>query len=212
MSEISFPIKDITRRPTQTALTVLGLAIPTATALFLIFFGTSLGFEISFVTQGGRLTGGFSNIFSQFIIIVSMLNILTGPIITSFLLHLAMSERTRDVGVMKASGCLGGSIFAYFTTELSLIVFLGLLIGIILGVSAFYVSMIFLNSIGFSNLQSPNLVVVLLISIVILIFSHIFGILPIRRASKAKPVEALSPIFRLGTAEALGKKIPSILQ
>ena len=211
MSEISFPIKDLTRRRTQTALTILGLTISTAATLFLVIFGSSLGFEISFLARGGRLTSGFSNIFFQFILIVSILNILTGPIITSFLVHLTMSGRMRDIGVMKASGCLSGSIFAYFVTELSLLVFFSSLAGIIFGVAAYYISTIFLNAVGFSISQTLNLGIIMLISIVIIIFSHIFGALPIRKAAKAKPTEAMSPIYKLGTTAGLGKKIPSKL-
>jgi ABC-type antimicrobial peptide transport system permease subunit len=211
MSEISFPIKDLTRRRTQTALTILGLTISTAATLFLVIFGSNLGFEISFLAKGGRLTSGFANIFFQFILIVSILNILTAPIITSFLVHLTMSGRMRDIGVMKASGCLSGSIFAYFVTELSLLVFFSSLTGIIFGVAAYYISTVFLNVAGFSISQTLNLGTIMVICIVLIIFSHIFGALPIRRAAKAKPTEAMSPIYTLGTTAALGKKIPSKL-
>jgi len=211
MSEISFPIKDLARRKTQTTLTILGLAISTAATLFLIIFGSNLGFEIMFLAKGGRLTSGFSNIFFQFILIVSILNILTGPIITSFLVHLTMSGRRQDIGVMKACGCLSGSIFAYFVTELSLLVFFSSLIGIIFGVAAYYFSTIFLNVSGFSISQTLNLGTILIICIVLIIFSHIFGALPISKAAKAKPTEAMSPIYQLGTTAALGKKIPSKL-
>ncbi|MHC3129297.1 MAG: FtsX-like permease family protein [Candidatus Bathyarchaeota archaeon] len=211
MSEISFPIKDLTRRKTQTTLTILGLTISTAATVFLIIFGSNLGLETAFLSKGGRLTSGFSNIFFQFILIVSILNILTGPIITSFLVHLTMSGRMRDIGVMKASGCLSGSIFAYFVTELSLLVFFSSLTGIIFGVAAYYFSTVFLNISGFSISQTLNLGTIMVICIVLIIFSHIFGALPIRRASKAKPTEAMSPIYRLGTTASLGKKIPSKL-
>jgi len=211
MSEISFPIKDLARRKTQTALTILGLTISTAATVFLVIFGTNLGFEISFLARGGRLTSGFSNIFFQFILIVSILNILTGPIITSFLVHLTMSGRMRDIGVMKASGCLSGSIFAYFITELSMLVFLSSITGIIFGVAAFYVSTIFLNAAGFSISQSLNLGVIMVICIVLIIFSHISGASPIRKAAKAKPTEAMSPIYNFRTTAGLGKKVPSRL-
>ena len=211
MSEISFPIKDLTRRKTQTALTILGLTISTAATVFLIIFGSNLGFEITFLARGGRLTSGFSNIFFQFILIVSILNILTGPIITSFLVHLTMSGRMRDIGVMKASGCLSGSIFAYFITELSLLVFFSSLTGIIFGVAAYYFSTIFFNVSGFYISQTLDLGVIMVVCIVLIIFSHIFGALPIRKAAKAKPTEAMSPIYKLGTTAALGKKIPSKL-
>ena len=211
MSEISFPIKDLTRRKTQTALTILGLTISTAATVFLIIFGSNLGFEITFLARGGRLTSGFSNIFFQFILIVSILNILTGPIITSFLVHLTMSGRMRDIGVMKASGCLSGSIFAYFITELSLLVFFSSLTGIIFGVAAYYFYTIFFNVSGFYISQTLDLGVIMVVCIVLIIFSHIFGALPIRKAAKAKPTEAMSPIYKLGTTAALGKKIPSKL-
>ena len=211
MSEISFPIKDLTRRKQQTALTILGLTIATAATLFLIIFGSNLGFEIAFLARGGRLTSGFQNIFFQFILIVSILNIITGPIITSFLVHLAMSGRMRDIGVMKASGCVGGSIFAYFFTELSLIVLLSTIGGIALGVTTYYFSTIFLNTIGFSISQNINLGAILAVSIILVIFSHIFGALPIRKAAQAKPTEAMSPLYELGTTVGLGRKIPSKL-
>ncbi len=211
MSEISFPIKDLTRRKTQTALTVLGLTISIAATLFLVIFGGNLGFEITSLARGGRLTSGFYNIFFQFILIVSILNILTAPIITSFLVHLMMSERMRDIGVMKASGCLSGSIFGYFVTELSLIVFLSSIVGMIIGVTTYYFSTIFLNIIGFSISQTLNIGAILVVSLVIIIFSHIIGALPIRKAAKAKPTEAMSPIYKLGTTAGLGKKIPSRL-
>ncbi len=211
MSEISFPVKDLARRRTQTALTVLGLTISTAATVFLILFGTNLGFEISFLAGGGQLTSGFSNIFSQFILIVSILNIITGPIITSFLVRLTMSGRMQDIGIMKASGCLSGSIFAYFATELSLLVFLNTITGIVFGVAAFYVSTSFLNAVGFSISQNLNLTVIIVVCFVLIIFSHIFGASPIRRAAKAKPTEAMSPIYKLGTTAGLGKKLPSRL-
>jgi ABC-type antimicrobial peptide transport system permease subunit len=211
MSEISFPIKDLARRKTQTALTILGLTISTAATVFLVIFGSDLGFEITFLARGGRLTSGFSNVFFQFILIVSILNILTGPIITSFLVHLTMSGRMQDIGVMKACGCLSGSIFAYFVTELSLLVFLSSLTGIIFGVAAYYISTSFLNTVGFSISQTLNLGTILVVCIVVIIFSHILGASPIRKAAKAKPTEAMSPIYKLGTTAALGKKIPSKL-
>jgi ABC-type antimicrobial peptide transport system permease subunit len=211
MSEISFPVKDLARRKTQTALTVLGLTISTAATVFLIIFGSNLGFEISFLAKGGRLTSGFSNIFFEFILIVSILNILTGPIITSFLVHLTMSGRMRDIGVMKSCGCLSGSIFAYFFTELSLIAFFSTTTGVIVGIAAFYISTTFLNAVGFSISQTLNIGAILFVSLLLLIFSHISGASPIRKAAKAKPTEAMSPIYKLGTTAALGKKIPSKL-
>jgi ABC-type antimicrobial peptide transport system permease subunit len=211
MSEISFPIKDLARRRIQTALTILGLTISIAATLFLVIFGSSLGFEITYLIRGGQLTSGFYNIFFQFILIVSILNLLTGPIITSFLIHLTMSGRMQDIGVMKAAGCLSGSISAIFVTELSLLVILSSITGIISGIAAYFISTSFLIASGFAISQTLNIGAILFVSIILIIFSHIFGALPILKAAKAKPTEAMSPIYQLGTSVSVGRKIPSRL-
>jgi ABC-type antimicrobial peptide transport system permease subunit len=211
MSEISFPVKDLTRRKMQTALTILGLIISTAATIFLILFGTSVGFDVSYLFVGGRLASGFYNIFFQFIIIVSLLNLLTGPIVTSFLTHLTMSGRMRDIGIMKASGCLSGSISAIFVTELSLLVIFSTITGIAFGVAAYYIATSFLNALGFVVSQTLNILEIIFISFILIIFSHIFGILPILKASKAKPAEVMSPLYQFGTRVSAGKKIPSKL-
>ncbi|PVX23267.1 MAG: hypothetical protein CW716_12565 [Candidatus Bathyarchaeum sp.] len=211
MSEISFPVKDLTRRKTQTTLTIVGLTLITAATIFLAVFGANLGFEISHFAKEGRLTSGFTNILFLIILTISVLNIITGPLITSFLVRLTMSERMRDIGVMKASGCLSGSIFAYFLTELSLLIFFSTLTGIILGVTTFYIATTLLNAAGFAISQALNLEIIIVVSVILLISSHIFGASPIRQAAKAKPAEALSPIYKLKTTAGLGRKLPSAL-
>ncbi len=211
MSEISFPIKDLTRRKFQTGLTILGLTICTSATLFLVIFGSNLGFEIVFLTVGGRLTSGFSNIFSRFILVVGLLNILAGAFITSFLVYLTMSERVRDIGVMKAAGCLSDSILGYFVTELSILVFLSCIAGTVFGIGAYYVSFNLLNVFGFTVSQFISIWTVLLVFVVLSVVSHIFGVLPIVKAARAKPAEALSPLYSLGTTFELGRAVLSKL-
>jgi len=211
MSEIAFPIKDLARRKFQTGLTILGLTICASATLFLVIFGSNLGFQIAFLTVGGQLTSGFFNIFSRFIFVVGLLNIIAGAFITSFLVYMAMSERVRDIGVMKAAGCLSGSILGYFITELSILVFLSCIAGTIFGIGAYYISINLLNVLGFSVSQALSLWAVLLIFFILLLVSHIFGALPITKAAKVKPAEALSPLYSLGTTFELGRAVPSKL-
>ncbi len=205
MSDLGFPLKDLARRRFQTGLTVAGLILCTATTVFLVAFGESLGFQISLVT-GERLTTGFSIIFSRFILVVSVLNFLAGVLITSFLVSLNMAERMQDLGVMRATGCLTNVAFGYFLTELSIMVLAGCGAGVLLGILAYFVSGILLNALGFSIPQKPlDLWTILLIFLAFALASHLLGIRPIRRALKVKPAEALSPLFQFGTvSEAMG--------
>lgn len=211
MSEISFPMKDLARRKFQTGLTLLGLTLCTAATLFLVIFGNSLGFEIASIAVGGKLTSGFSNLFSRFILVVSLLNIFAGALVTSFLVYVTMSERVRDIGVMKAAGCLSGSIFGYFITELSILVFLSCIAGTIFGILTYFFCINLLNVLGFTFPQALSLWTILFIFLVLVFVSHIFGALPIMKAAKVKPAEALSPLYSLGTTLELGRTVPSKL-
>jgi len=199
MSEISFPIKDLMRRKFQTCLTIIGLTICTAATVFLILFGENIGFEIAVVT-GGRLTAGFSNVFSRFVFMVSLLNILAGALVTFFLVYWSMSERVHDIGIMKATGCLASIAFGYFITELSIIIFTSCIAGTVIGVLTYFASINVLNAIGFPILQSPiNLWTILPIFLIFVVASHILGTQPIIKAIRVKPADALSPLYSFGT-------------
>lgn len=211
MSEINFPLKDLTRRKRQTTLTVLGLTLATAATIFLVLFGSNMGFDLALIIKQGQATSGFYNIFSQFILIASTLNIVTGPIITSFLVQTAMSSRMRDIGIMKASGCITESVFAYFLTELSLLILLSSATGIILGTTAYYITTIILSGLGFYISQTINIWTIIAVTLITIIASHIFGAKPLRKASQTNPTQAMSPIFSQGTTNDLGKKLPSKL-
>jgi len=207
----SFPIKDLTRRKFQTSLAIIGLTICTATTIFLTIFGDSLGLGVSLLTSG-KLTTGFSRIFSVFITFVSLLNILAGALITYFLVSLTMSERVRDIGIMKASGCLTELAFGYFATELSIIVFIGCIAGTVVGIFTYYASVSILNNIGFSIAQKPlNMGSILYVFLIFLVIAHLFGILPVVKAIRVKPAEALSPTHTLGTTFETGRAVPSKL-
>jgi ABC-type antimicrobial peptide transport system permease subunit len=213
MSEISFPIKDLMRRKFQTLLTIIGLTICTAATVFLILFGENVGFEIAVIT-GGRLTIGFSNVFSRFIFAVSLLNILAGVLVTFFLVYWSMSERVHDIGVMKATGCLASIAFGYFITELSIIIFTSCITGTAIGVLTYFACINVLNALGFPLLQSSvNLWTILPIFLIFVVAFHILGTRPIIKAIRVKPADALSPLysFEATSREGFGKHVSSKL-
>lgn len=174
-----------------------GLTVSTATTVFLVAFGESLGFSVTLLAGGG-FTTGFSYVFSGFILVVSFLGFLAGVSVTSFLVSTAMAERVRDVGVMKATGSTAETAFSYFLTELSIVVFTSCTVGTLLGVLAQKACVSLLNLLGFQVSQKPlNLWVLLIIFVAFALASHVLGVRPIKRATKVKTAEALSPIFSL---------------
>ncbi|MFB0514838.1 MAG: ABC transporter permease [Candidatus Bathyarchaeia archaeon] len=201
MSGLSFPIKDLTRRKFQTILTMLGLATNVATTIFLITFGENIGFEIveiALITEG-KLTIGFSYVFSLFILIIVFLSFLAGVLITSFLISVAMSERVRDVGIMKATGCLTDLVFGYFVTELLIMILISCIIGTLTGVFTSFAFTNLLNTMGFSISQRPlNAWMIFFIFSAFALVSFFFGSRTIGKAIRVKPGEALSPHLSLG--------------
>ena len=207
----SFPIKDLVRRRLQSFLTVLNLAVCVGMTVFFILFGENLGAELSYATTG-KLTVGLSAILSKFILIVVLLNSLAGVLVTSFLISIMISERVRDIGIMKAVGCLTDMVFAYFTTELSLITITGCILGTILGVTANSLSVWLLSTIGFRIQPKPtNPWILALTFFLFTSLSLVLGIRQIIKTIRIKPVDALSQIFTLKTIHRSGSWIPSKL-
>ncbi|UCC34002.1 MAG: FtsX-like permease family protein, partial [Candidatus Bathyarchaeota archaeon] len=211
MSKITFPAKDLARRRLQTSLIIIGLTISTAATVFLTIFGETLGFEVAFITVGS-LSIGLSNTLSGFVSITGLLNLLAGTVITSFLVYIMMSRRMRDIGIMKATGCVTSTAFSYFLTELSTVIFAGCIAGTILGILANLVCIQVLNALAFSISQKPlNLNAISLVFFAFVVCSHLFGIWPVIKAIRTKPAEALSSLHEFGMVSQLGRPVLSKL-
>jgi len=211
MSKRSFPLKDLFRRRFQTALTILSLTTATTTTFFLLFFGDNIGFEVALLT-GGKLTVGFSYIFSVILLIITLLTFLTGVLVMSFFISLAMSERVRDVGVMQAVGCLSDLVFGYFIAELSIVVFVSCITGFVLGMFLSIASVNVLNALGFAISQKPiNIWIIPPAFLAFVIAPHLIGSRVIGKALVIKPYRALSTNLSLGAPSRSRLSVPSRL-
>jgi len=209
MSETSFPINDLLRRKLQTALIVISFTLCVASTVFLILFSENMGLGISSSAQT-KLSAGFSTVFSQFIILIGILVFVVGAVIISFMISIMMSQRIRDIGLMKAVGCPNDLIFGYFITELLIVILIGCFSGAILGILADFASTSILGSMGFQILQkSIDFWIVLTVFVVFFALSLGFGAKPILDTTKIEPVKALSPVHYLGLSKEPGFRIVS---
>ncbi|MDH5794697.1 MAG: ABC transporter permease [Candidatus Bathyarchaeota archaeon] len=201
MERWGFPLKDLSRRRFQTVLTVVSLATCVSVTVFLLLFGENLGVEVtSFATEG--LTVGFSGVFSRFILMIVLFNSVTGFLVAYFLITVTTSERIRDIGIMKAVGCLTDVVFNYFATELLVIVLSGCLLGTVGGILMSYVSVGLMNLLGFSISAKPlNPMLVVLVFFAFFFIFYIVGLRRVVKASGIEPVRALSPLTVWKTAQ-----------
>lgn len=209
MSETSFPVNDLLRRKFQTTIVTASLTLCVASTLFLLLFTNRIGLSISLAIES-RLTSGFSSVLSPFLIFLGILILIAGAVIISFLVHMMMFQRVRDIGLMKATGCPNDLIFGYFFTQLLIVTLVGCSLGTVFGILADLVSASILNSSGLQILQGPiNFWFVLLVFVLFFILAMAFGIRPIIDATKVSPVKAISPTFYIGLGKQPGFKVIS---
>jgi len=111
-------------------------------------------------------------------------------------LLMAVQERTREIGLMKALGMTGRKIFGLFTMEAVVIGLLGSLIGVGLGVLVGTVGNALLTQGPLSGvtglvLFAVNPLSLLLIVLLIVGIAFLAGTLPAVRAARKDPIEAL---------------------
>lgn len=110
---------------------------------------------------------------------------------------MAILERTREIGVMRAVGSKKSTVRRLFTTEASMLGFMGGVIGVALGFGLTRIANIFVNDQLASNaiaardiITTPAWLVLTVIAIATLI-GMLAGLGPAARAARLDPVEAL---------------------
>jgi len=206
MSETSFPVNDLLRRKLQTSLIAISLVSSVASTVFLLLFADRMGLGISLIVED-KMTSGFSVVFGHFTIFVALLIFIVGAVTASFMVFVMMSQRMRDIGLMKAAGCPNDLVFGYFMTELLIIAFLGCFLGVVLGTLADFALASFFSNAELGIAQGPpNIWGVLLIFVAFFALILIFGAKPILSATEVEPAKALSHTYVLGLTKEHGFK------
>ncbi|TSC92844.1 MAG: Uncharacterized protein CEN89_426 [Candidatus Berkelbacteria bacterium Licking1014_7] len=134
-----------------------------------------------------RISLGFLGIVALIVASIGMFNTLT----------IALLERIKEVGIMKALGASDSDIYKIFMAEAIMIGFLGGVVGIILGLAASTVVNIIFNTLaGVFEGQKVILFsfpIWFVISVILFscLIAFITGIYPARRAARLNPLEAL---------------------
>lgn len=111
-------------------------------------------------------------------------------------LLMAVQERTKEIGLMKAMGMSGGRIFALFSIEAVLLGFWGSFLGILAAIGAGTVANRVASTTFLKDFEGLNLVTypwqsVGGIMLLIMVIAFLAGTLPAKRAAKLNPIDAL---------------------
>jgi len=199
MNETFFPLADLLRRKLQTSLVVTILALSVASTLSLLLFCDRVGLGI--LSTGDIMTKGLTAVLFQFVTFVEILVFAVGAVIVTFVAYLMMTQRRRDIGLIKAAGCPNGLVAGYFMTELLLVIIAGCTLGVLSGI---FVDYVVSRSGDYQFIQgNPNYWLVLLVFVTFFVLALVFGMKPILDASRMSPIKALSPLIYFGLS---GKK------
>ena len=115
------------------------------------------------------------------------ISLVVGGINIMNIMHAAVTERIKEIGIRMAVGAKKADIMIQFLIESSMIGFIGGIIGVIIGAAVNFVIVYFIDWPFFFSLS--YVIVSFVFSIIVGI---VFGIYPARKASDMIPVEALN--------------------
>jgi putative ABC transport system permease protein len=145
--------------------------------------------DVTVITQDALLAT-FDRIFDALTLalagIASISLAVAGVLIMNVML-VAVSQRTAEIGLLKAIGATRRQITALFLAEAVLLSLVGATVGVLLGLAADWA----FNRVFPALALRPPIWAVLLGVVVALLSGVVFGLLPARRAARLDPVAAL---------------------
>ena len=149
--------------------------------------------DFTVVTQTGEISqiSALMQQYTMFVDVIQAFTFIVAGISVFIVMIIAVNERTREVGILKAVGAKRGDIMKIFLLDALVISAIGAVIGCAIGfISALMLARIgsgFLAYIYLSGLPVTAAETVVLV----MVLGVVFGIYPAYRASKLQPVEAL---------------------
>jgi putative ABC transport system permease protein len=159
--------------------------------------GVKLGdedFTVSTAKDAAESINSILGGVNLFVYAIAAISIIVGGIGIMNTMFMSVTERTRDIGIMKSIGAKNSTIFNLFFIESGLLGSIGGIIGVILGsLFAIVGTMGVQGVLGGTVEIKATLNLVLILSAVFgsFIVGSIFGIIPAVKASYLKPVDAL---------------------
>lgn len=133
-----------------------------------------------------------TNVFTLFLVAVAAISLVVGGIGIMNIMLVAVSERTREIGLRKAIGATEEDILEQFLLEAILLTGAGGFVGITIGSGLSFVIAIILSRVAMLNWQFtfPTFAAALGLGVSTAI-GLVFGLYPAKQASQKSPIEAL---------------------
>jgi putative ABC transport system permease protein len=143
------------------------------------------------VLNQGAILATFNTIFlvlTTSLAGIAMISLLVAGTLIMNVMLVAVSQRTEEIGLIKALGASRGQIITLFLTEAAILSLLGAFVGVLVGQIVISIARQVYPVVDF---QAPDWAVIA--AVLMAVGSGLlFGIMPARRAAALDPVEALA--------------------
>jgi ABC-type antimicrobial peptide transport system permease subunit len=148
--------------------------------------GTPDDFRMRDWTEITETLASTNRLIGNLLLCVALISLLVGGVGIMNIMLVAVTERTREIGIRMAVGARASDIRRQFLLEASILCLVGAIIGIALGRG---VSWIVTKMLGWPTLVSiPAVLAAIVVSVLV---GLVFGIYPAWKASRLDPIEAL---------------------
>ncbi|MFZ2804444.1 MAG: ABC transporter permease [Patescibacteria group bacterium] len=148
-------------------------------------------FNVTTEADALKTVGVITNILQILLVSIAAISLLVGGIGIMNIMYVAVTERTKEIGLRKSIGAKPADILSQFLVEAVVQTVLGGIIGIAIGIGLNWLGIQIINQFqgGWTfTLSESGILLGLTVSVGIGI---VFGYFPARRAAKLSPIEAL---------------------
>lgn len=148
-------------------------------------------FSVMSATEGKDMIEKVFGTINYLLLALTSISLLVGGVGIMNVMYVAVTERTREIGLRKALGATNSGVLRQFLFEAVIVTFLGGAVGIVFGVISTYLLNNFLIRLGYM-LQFSVPAKSIITAVGFSVFTGlIFGIYPAWKASQLSPIEAL---------------------
>lgn len=148
-------------------------------------------FRVTTQEDAARSAGEITNILQILLTSIAAISLVVGGIGIMNIMYVAVTERTREIGLRKAIGARRADVLSQFLAEAVFLTTLGGVIGVLLGIGLTWLAIAIISSFQEGWTFEVSLRGVFLGVIVSSVIGLLFGYAPARKAASLRPIEAL---------------------